>query len=108
MIFLTSEGNSDISAIPPALSVIGPKASKATTTPVIDSIEVAAIAILYSPAIESPDGANSKAPHMLAQTAITGMAVDFIDIPRPAIILVASPDNEASAISLTGLYSVLV
>ena len=82
---------------------LDPNASKATTTPVIDNIDVAAIAILYSPAIASPSGANSNAPQMLAQTAITGIAVDFIEIPRPAIIFVASPDSDASAISCTGL-----
>ena len=38
-------GRFDISAMPPALSVIGPNASSATIMPVIDSIAVAAIAM---------------------------------------------------------------
>ena len=45
-----SSGNSAISAMPPALSVIGPKASSATIIPVSESMEVAAIAIPYKPA----------------------------------------------------------
>ena len=39
----TLSGSSDISAIPPALSVTGPYASKATTIPVKASIDVTAI-----------------------------------------------------------------
>ena len=38
-------GNSAISAMPPALSVIGPYASSATMMPAIDSIAVAATAM---------------------------------------------------------------
>ena len=41
----TSFGSFDISAMPPALSVIGPNASSATIMPVIDSMLVAAIAM---------------------------------------------------------------
>ena len=44
-LFRISSGILDISAIPPALSVIGPKASIATTIPVMESIAIAAIAI---------------------------------------------------------------
>jgi hypothetical protein len=40
-----SSGKPAISAIPPALSVIGPYASSATMIPAMDSIEVAAIAM---------------------------------------------------------------
>ena len=97
----TSEGSSAISAIPPALSVIGPNASRATMTPVIDNMLVAAIAMLYRPARLSPWGASSNAPQMLAQTASTGSAVAFIEMPKPAMMLVASPVNEALAIVLT-------
>src|SRR5437879_2521810 len=43
-----------ISAIPPALSVIGPKASMATTIPAIESIETAATATPYSPPLYAP------------------------------------------------------
>jgi hypothetical protein len=41
----TAGGRSAISAMPPALSVIGPYASSATIMPVIDSMAVAAIAM---------------------------------------------------------------
>ena len=41
----TLDGSSAISAIPPALSVIGPYASSATTIPAIDSIDIAATAM---------------------------------------------------------------
>ena len=51
VVLRTLFGNFDISAIPPALSVTGPYASKATTIPANASIVVTAIAIPYSPAI---------------------------------------------------------
>ena len=50
--------------------------------PVSDSIAVAAIAMPYRPP-------SSKAPQMAKQIAMTGSAVDFIDTPRPAMMLVA-------------------
>ena len=50
MIARTDSGSFAISAMPPALSVIGPYASSATMMPAIDSIEVAAIAMPYRPA----------------------------------------------------------
>jgi hypothetical protein len=46
----TSAGKSDISAMPPALSVTGPNASSATTTPASASIVVTAIAMPNNPA----------------------------------------------------------
>ena len=52
VVFLTSSGRSDISAIPPALSVTGPKASKATTIPASANIVVTATAIPKRPANE--------------------------------------------------------
>ncbi len=64
--------------------------------PVIDNIVVAAIAIPYNPA-------SSKAPQMLAQTAITGAAVAFMDVPSPAMMLVAWPVVDAAAMRWTGL-----
>ncbi len=51
VVFLTLLGNLDISAIPPALSVTGPYASKATTIPAKANIVVTAMAIPYKPAI---------------------------------------------------------
>ena len=64
--------------------------------PVIDSIEVAAIAMPYSPA-------SQYETKIATQTASTGKAVDFIDTPRPAMMLVAWPVFEASAMCRTGL-----
>ena len=46
----TSAGSSDISAIPPALSEIGPYASTANCIPVLANIPTAAMAIPYKPA----------------------------------------------------------
>ena len=46
----TSEPNSPISAIPPALSATGPYASTVIVTPTVASIPIAAIAIPYNPA----------------------------------------------------------
>ena len=46
----TSAGNSLISAIPPALSAIGPKASIANCIAVVAIIPAAAIATPYNPA----------------------------------------------------------
>ena len=64
--------------------------------PAIDSIEVAAIAMPYRPASEYE---TKIATH----TASTGQAVDFIDTPRPAMMLVACPVVEACATCCTGL-----
>ncbi len=69
--------------------------------PAIDSIAVAAMAMPYSPP-------SACAPQIAAQTAITGMAVDFIETPRPAMMLVPWPVVEAEATCCTGLYWVPV
>jgi hypothetical protein len=45
---------------------------------------------------------------MAAHTASTGHAVDFIDTPRPAIMLVACPVTLAAATCRTGLNCVPV
>ena len=45
---------------------------------------------------------------MAAHTAITGSAVDFMETPRPAMMLVAWPVSEALATLRTGEYSVAV
>ncbi len=55
VIFLVDSGNLAISAIPPALSVIGPYESRATIIPVVESIAAAAMAILYIPSISLPE-----------------------------------------------------
>ena len=67
--------------------------------PVIDSIDVAAIAMPYRPA-------HQYETKIATQTAITGHAVDFIDTPRPAMMLVAWPVVDAGATCCTGLKSV--
>ena len=94
-------GSSAISAMPPALSVIGPYASSATIMPVMDSMAVAAMAMPYKPA-------SMYAAQMATHTASTGRAVDFIDTPRPAMMLVAWPVCDAAATWRTGAYSVAV
>src|SRR5438105_4225436 len=78
----TSFGRPAISAMPPALSVIGPYASSATMIPAIDSIDVAAIAMPYKPA-------QTYDARIATQTEITGHAVDFIEMPMPAMMFVA-------------------
>src|SRR5256885_13526838 len=97
----TSLGNSAISAMPPALSVIGPYASRATMMPVIDSIEVAATAIPYNPA-------NLYDARIAAQMAISGHAQAFIETAMPAMMLVACPVVDACATYLTGANCVPV
>ncbi len=69
--------------------------------PVIDSIAVAAIAMPYRPA-------KKCAPQIAAQTDSTGNAVDFIEMPMPAMMLVACPVVDARATWRTGPYSVAV
>src|SRR5438477_8496987 len=97
----TESGSFAISAMPPALSVIGPYASSATMMPAIDSIETAAIAMPYKPASQNDT-------QIAMHTAITGHAVDFIDTPMPAMMLVACPVVDACATCRTGLNSVAV
>jgi hypothetical protein len=50
VVWRISLGRPAISAMPPALSVTGPKASSATTMPASASIVVTAMAMPYSPA----------------------------------------------------------
>ncbi len=69
--------------------------------PAIDSIAVAAMAMPYSPP-------SANAPQIAAHTATTGSAVDFIEMPRPAMMLVPWPVVEACATCCTGLYWVPV
>src|SRR5437016_2604718 len=97
----TESGSLAISAMPPALSVIGPYASRATMMPAIDSIDVAAIAMPYSPA-------SQNETRIAAHTASTGHDVARIDTPMPAMMLVAWPVVDACATCRTGLYSVAV
>ena len=90
-----------ISAMPPALSVIGPKASIATTMPVIESIDIAATAMPKRPP-------SQLAARMAATMTTIGHAVDFMETARPAMMLVPCPVVEALAMSRTGGYFVEV
>ncbi len=56
--------------------------------PAIDSIAVAATAMPYKPA----SAYDTRIP---TQTNSTGHAVDFIEMPMPAMILVACPVVDA-------------
>ena len=69
--------------------------------PAMLSIEVAAMAMPYKPAIW-------KDTQIAMQTKITGQAVERIDTPRPAMMLVPWPVVEACAMCLTGGYCVPV
>ena len=81
-----------ISAIPPALSAIGPYASTASWIPIVASIPSAAIPIPYNPA-------NSYAKSIAKAIVKTGNAVEIIPVPKPEIIFVAEPVSEAFEIS---------
>ena len=96
VVFLTLLGSFDISAIPPALSVTGPYASKATTIPVSANIDVTAIAIPNNPA-------NSLVYKIPATIIKAGIAVASIDIANPCITFVPCPVVEDWATDLTGL-----
>ena len=67
----------------------------ATTMPVKESMETAAMAMPYTPA-------QLKATMMPAAMTMIGRAVDFMETPRPAMMLVACPVVEAWATCLTG------
>src|SRR5690606_35658525 len=67
--------------------------------PAIDSMAVAAMAMPYSPP-------SAWAPQIAAHTATTGEAVDFVDTPRPALMLVPWPVVDACATCRTGPCSV--
>src|SRR3546814_19691358 len=69
--------------------------------PAIDSIAVAAMAMPYRPA-------SACAPQIAMHPAITGIAVDFLEMPRPAMMLVPWPVVDAAAMCCTGLYWVPV
>ena len=65
------------------------------------SIEVAAVAMPYRPA-------SWYETKIAAQTKSTGHAVERIETPRPAMMLVPWPVVEACAMCLTGEYCVPV
>ena len=90
-----------ISAIPPALSVIGPNASIATIIPAIDSIETAATATPYKPPLSAPPQIQ-KLPRMDTAITTTGQAVACIPTARPAMTLVPWPVSLAFTMFWTG------
>ena len=69
--------------------------------PAMLSIDVAAIAMPYRPAI-------LNATQIAIHTKITGQAVERIETPRPAMMLVPWPVVDACAMCLTGAYWVPV
>ncbi|MNE35343.1 hypothetical protein D3C80_1290970 [compost metagenome] len=77
----TSGGRPAISAMPPALSVTGPKASRATIIPATPSMVVVAMAMPNRPA-------NWKAATMPTMMVKAGRAVDSSETARPWITLV--------------------
>ena len=84
VVLLTSDPKPAISAIPLALSTIGPKASIATMMPVMDCIPTVAMAMPYTPA-------NLCARKIAPQMTTMGRAVPLIPIAKPARIVVADP-----------------
>src|SRR3990172_7851325 len=96
VILLVLFGIFDISAMPPALSVIGPYASIETIIPVSDSIATAAIAIPYTPLL-------MYAKNIPIIKITSGANVDFSPTARPAMTLVPGPVSDALAIVWTGL-----
>ena len=91
----TSLGRPAISAMPPALSVTGPKASRATTKPARDSMAVVAIATPNKPA-------RLKVTNMPAMITRAIGAVASSDMARPWITLVPWPETLAWATDCTG------
>ena len=97
----TDSGRSAISAIPPALSVTGPKASSATMRPVIESWAITATPIPKRPA-------KWFAVRMPTTITITGTAVACMPTARPSMMFVAWPVCDAAAIFFTGFQRVPV
>ena len=99
----TSSGSLHISAFPPALSAIGPKASIARVTPKVASIPTAPKPIPYNPnsGIVKPL-LTLKAAMIAIPIMITGAAVDFIPTANPSMITVAGPYSPCLAIPLVG------
>ncbi|MEZ6021916.1 MAG: hypothetical protein R3C16_00490 [Hyphomonadaceae bacterium] len=90
----TSLGSSDISAMLPALSVTGPKASqRATMMPASLSMVVTAMAMNRPASVKQ---------RRCRRRSSARAAVDPIDTARPWITLVPWPDLEASATLFTG------
>jgi len=87
--------------MPPALSVIGPKASSATIRPVSDSCAMTATPMPNRPA-------TWFATRMPAAMTTTGTAVACMPIARPSMMFVAWPVCDAFAIALTGFQRVPV
>ena len=95
MTLRTSSGMLAISAMPPALSVIGPKASSATIRPVSDSWAITATPMPNTPA-------SSYETKMPATITSAGSAVACRPCARPWMMFVAWPVTDALAVLLTG------
>ena len=96
VISLTAGSSSAISAIPPALSEIGPYVSTDTVADTKESIPTAAMAI---PNI--PDTAYET--YVVRPSTIRGSIHDFMPTASPCVIVSAGPSLDASAISCVGL-----
>ena len=97
----TSFGNSHISAMPPALSAIGPNASIASCMAVVAIIPAAAIATPYNPA-------HAKEPQIPPANTNIGRNVDSIPTASPPITLVACPVADCLIILFTGRFPIAV
>jgi hypothetical protein len=91
----TSFGSPLISAIPPALSAMGPKASMASCMAVVAIIPAAAMATPYTPA-------NSYEAMIPPASTRMGRVVLSIPTASPPITLVAWPVDDCRTMELTG------
>ena len=93
---------SDISAIPWALSAIGPKVSSATTIPVVDSMPMPVSATRYTANSGSPPP-RPRPMRIATAMATTAQTADSMPEEMPERITVAGPVRPDSAMSFTGL-----
>ena len=98
MISRTPGSSSDISAIPPALSEIGPYVSTETVVLTNESIPIAAIEIPYIPE-------TAYEAYVATPRRISGAIHDVIPTAIPCVIVSAAPSLDASAILFVGLKS---
>jgi len=100
--FRISSGCLDISMMPPALSVMGPKVSIARMYAAVPSMPMVATAVPNSP----PPGTalRPRSYDVTIATPMTnaGSAVHSIATAKPEMMFVAGPVTEAAAIALTG------
>ena len=92
----------DISAMPCALSAIGPKVSSATTMPVVDSMPTPVRATRYTAKSTLPSP-RPRPTRMATAMATTAHTADSMPLAMPDSTTVAGPVLPESAMSLTGL-----